>query len=193
MVCQNPSLLLIAIRMPYFTDRVEKFNLVKFENIGVTLFETIFVYQLAISSGFVYAACSDFIVKFDSEGNIVKRYNVDGKTKSVTINKSDEIISSSCSTHIVTIIDNSGEKLHSYFHAKLKYPYGLDVNFSGNIFVAGRDSNNIHVLTPKADLLKVFEIESPMCIKFKDNSNICFVGSDKTPTKVYEFQDDLQK
>lgn len=151
------------------------------------------MYQLAISSGFVYAACSDFIVKFDSEGNIVKRYKVDRKTKSVTINKSGEIISSSCSTNIITIIDNSGEKLHSYFHAKLKYPYGLDVNFSGNIFVAGRDSNNIHVLTPQAELLKICEVESPMCIKFKDDSNVCFVGSYKNTTKVFEFKEDLQK
>lgn len=53
-------------------------------------------------------------------------------------------------------MDDSGEKLHSYSHAKLKYPYGLDVNFSGNIFVVGQESKSIHVLTPKAELLKIF-------------------------------------
>lgn len=110
---------------------------------------------------------------------------------SVTVNKSSEIICSSCTTHVVTVMDNSGETLHSYFHAKLNYPYGLDVNFSGNIFVAGRDSNNIHVLTPKAELLKIFDIALPRCIKFKENSNLCFVGSEKSTAKVYEFREDI--
>lgn len=109
---------------------------------------------------------------------------------SIAISKSDEIISSCCDTNNVTIMNNSGEKLHSYSHEKLKYPYGLDVNFSGNIFVAGKDSNNIHVLTPKAELLKIFDIASPRCIKFKENSNICFVGSENSTTKVYEFLED---
>lgn len=112
---------------------------------------------------------------------------------SVTVNTSNEIISSSCKTNNVIVINNSGEKLHSYFHAKLKYPYGLEVNLSRNIFVAGRDSNNIHILTPKAELLKIFyQVESPRCIKFKENTNICFVGSFVKTTKVYEFKE-LQK
>lgn len=95
------------------------------------------------------------------------------------------------SSTIVTIMNDSGEKLHSYFHENLKYPYGLDINYSGNIFVAGKDSNNIHVLTPKAKLLKIFKIASPRCIKFKENSNVFFVGSMKSTTKVYEFRVDV--
>lgn len=126
-------------------------------------------------------------MKFDSEGNIVKRYEVEKRTTSVAINKSDEIISSNCITNYVTVMNDSGEKLHSYFHEKLKYPYGLDVNFSGNIFVVGSDSNNIHVLTPKAELLKIFDIESPKCIKFKENSYVCFVGSEKKKQKCISF------
>lgn len=87
-------------------------------------------------------------------------------------------------------MSSCGEKMYTYSHKKLKYPHGLDVNFTGNIFVAGRDSRNIHVLTPKAELLKIFAIESrPTCIKFKENSNVCFVGSDEKTTKVYTFQE----
>lgn len=192
-VCQSPTLLFISKHNQSHTEGcVEKFDLDKFDFIGEKFFETTRVYSLAISSGFVYAAYLDFIAKFDSEGNIVKRYKVEGNTMSVTVNKSNEIICSSCTTHVVTVMDNSGETMHSYFHAKLNYPYGLDVNFSGNIFVAGRDSNNIHVLTPKAELLKIFkEVESPRCIKFKENSNICFVGSQKSTTKVYEFLENV--
>lgn len=153
--------------------------------------ETNSVYSLAISPGFVYAACSNCIVRFGYEGKTVKTYTVDNCTFSVAINKSNEIISSSCSTHKVTVMNDSGEKLHSYFHPKLTYPYGLDVNFSGNIFVVGQKSKNIHVLTHKAELLKIFEVESPKCIKFKENSNICFVGSEESTTKVYEFREDI--
>lgn len=191
-VCQSPSLLFISKNnKPHTTGCVKKFDMDKFAFIEDKFLETNLVYSLAISSGFVYAACSDSIVKFDSEGNIVKRYKVEQRTMSVAINKSDEIISSNCTTNYVTVMNNSGEKLHSYFHEKLKYPYGLDVNFSGNIFVVGSDSNNIHLLTPKAEFLKIFDIDSPKCIKFKENSNICFVGSEKNFTKVYKFLEDM--
>lgn len=63
------------------------------------------------------------------------------------------------------------------------------MNLSRNIFVAGRDSNNIHILTPKAELLKIFEVESPRYIKFKEHTNMRFVGSFVKTTKVYEFKD----
>uniref|UniRef100_K1PQH4 Transcription intermediary factor 1-beta n=1 Tax=Magallana gigas TaxID=29159 RepID=K1PQH4_MAGGI len=190
-VCQSPSLLFISKNKPHTKGCVEKFDMEKFAFIEDKFLETNIVYSLAISSGFVYAACSDSIVKFDSEGNIVKRYEVKKRTTSVAINKSDEIISSNCTTNYVTVMNDSGEKLHSYFHKKLKYPYGLDVNFSGNIFVVGSDSNNIHILSPKAELLKIFDIESPKCIKFKENSYVCFVGSEKKTTKLYKFLEDM--
>lgn len=49
-------------------------------------------------------------------------------------------------------------------------------------------SNNMHVLTPRAELLKNFDIASPRFIKFKKNSYVCLVVSDNR-TKVYVFQD----
>ena len=137
------------------------------------------VYQLAISPEFMYAACSNFILKLDHEGNTVKNISVDQWTYSVAVNKQEEIISCSCSTHTVTVMNQSGVKLHSYSHGKLRYPYSLDVNFSGYIFVAGEDSNNIHVLTPTAELLRIFEVASPRCIRFKENSYMCIVSSTK--------------
>lgn len=86
----------------------------------------------------------------------------------------------------------------SYFASKtLRYPQGLDVNFTGkfniHVFVAGKYSRNVHVLTPKAELLKIFAIDSespPISIKLKENSNVCYVGFCETTTKVYEFQED---
>ena len=126
-------------------------------------------------------------MKLDHEGNTVEQIAVDKYTYSVAVNKRQEIISSSCHTNQVTVRNQSGAKLHSYSHENLKYPFSLDVNFLGNIFVAGYNSNNIHVLTPTAEILKIFEVTSPRCIKFKENSYTCIVGSVNATTKVYEF------
>ena len=92
-----------------------------------------------------------------------------------------------CSSHKVTVMNQSGVRIYSYSHEKLRHAYGLDVNFSGNIFVAGQWSNNIHVLTHTAELLRIFEVASPRCIKFKENSYTCIVGSVSATTKVYDF------
>nr|XP_022303186.1 E3 ubiquitin/ISG15 ligase TRIM25-like isoform X2 [Crassostrea virginica] len=159
-------------------------NLQKFKNITESN-ESIF--QLAKSSEFIYAACSTFILKLDHGGNTVKQIAVDQCTYSVAVNKRQEIISSSCSTHKVTVMNQSGVKIHSYSHENLRHPYGLDVNFTGNIFVAGQLNNNIHVLTPTAELLKIFEVTSPSCIKFKENSYTCIVSAAFAGTKIYEF------
>lgn len=195
-VCQNSSLLFISkniYRSKFKSEGyVGKFNVDRFENIESQMITNSPVYQLAISSRYVYAACSSFIVKFDLEGNIVQRYDeVEDWTYSVAVNNRDEIISSSCLTQHVTVMESSGKKMYSYSHEKLINPRGLNVNFSRNIFVAGQWSKNIHVLTPKAELLKIFDVASPRVIRFKENSYVCLVGSDKSTTKVYEFQEDL--
>lgn len=195
-VCQKAPLFLVSkrvIKRRKPAGCIGKINLDTFED-NEDNFTTKgnwgFIYNLAISEGFVFAACSDVIIKFDHDGNAVQQYPVDTSTYSVAINNSNEIISSSCRTNIVTVMSSSGEKLFTYSSNKLRFPRGLDVNFSGNIFVVGGDTSNIHVLTPKAELLKIFTLDwrSPSsCIKFKKNSNICFVGFYETKTKVYEF------
>lgn len=193
-VCQKKPLFLVSKRgskRPRSFGYIGKIDLDTFEDHkDIFTKENRFMYNLAISEGFVFAACSDVIIKFDHDGNAVQQYPVDTSTYSVAINNSNAIISSSCSTYIVTVMSSSGKKLFTYSSNKLRYPRGLDVNFSGNIFVVGKESCSIHVLTPKAELLKIFALDwrSPSsCIKFKKNSNICFVGFYETKTKVYEF------
>ena len=112
---------------------------------------------------------------------------VDTATYSVAVNEQQEIISSSCETNKISVMSQCGKKIYSYSHENLLYPYGLDVSFCGNIFVCGQTSNNIHVLTPTAELLKVLEIDCPRCIRFKENSYICFVCSKGNKTKVWDF------
>ena len=75
--------------------------------------------------------CEDFILKLNLKGNTVKNVSVDRWTYSVAVNKQEEIVSSSCYIHQVTVMNQSGAKLHSYSHGNLGYPRSLDVNFSG--------------------------------------------------------------
>lgn len=192
-VVQQTPLFILVSEHHNRKGNVGQYDLNAFKNVEKILQTDNNVYSLAVSSGFVYAACSDLILKFDSKGNVVQQYKVDKCTFSVAINNKNEVISSNCEKHNVTVMDTSGKKMYLYTHEKLIYPYGLDVNFSGEIFVAGNGSNNIHVLTPTAELLKIYEVESPRSIKFKENSYMCFVGSETRTTKVYEFKEYLHK
>ena len=187
-ICRKPSGLMISTNNNRI-GHIEQFDLKELTKISDQCIpgNNCAVYQLAISSEFMYAACSSFILKLDHEGNTVKKIPVDKFTHSVAVNKQEEIISSSLKTNQVTVMNQSGTKQHSYSHENLKNPFSLDVNFSGYIFVAGEWSNNIHVLTPTAELLRIFEVELPKCIRFKENSYMFIVGSSVGPTKVYEF------
>ena len=187
-ICRKPTGLMISTNANE-KGHIEQFDIQELKNIRDQCItgNNCTVYQLAISSEFIFAACSTFIVKLDHEGNSVKKIPVDSRTYSVAVNKQEEIISSSCKTDQVTVMNQSGAKLHSYFHENLRFPCKLDVNFTGCIFVAGKWNNNIHVLTPTAELLRIFEFTSPRCIRFKENSYMCIVGSTEDTTKVYEF------
>ena len=185
-IYRKPSELLISTNVngTAYIAQYNNGNLQNFKNITESY---VSVFQLAKSSEFISVACTNCILKLDHGGNNVERIAVDDSSYSVAVNKRQEIISSSCSTHKVTVMNQSGVRIYSYSHKKLRHPYGLDVNFNGNIFVAGQKSNNIHVLTFTAELLRIFEVASPRCIKFKENSYTCIVGSVRETTKVYEF------
>lgn len=55
----------------------------------------------------------------------------------MVINKKNEVISFSCDKYSVMVMDNFGKKIYLYIYKILKYLYGLDVNFFGEIFVVG--------------------------------------------------------
>lgn len=66
--------------------------------------------------------------------------------------------------------------------------YNTYVGHDIQVCVISHWSNNMHVLTPRAELLKIFDIASPRFIRFKKNSSVCLVVSDSR-SKVYVFQD----
>lgn len=140
-------------------------------------------------SEFLYVACDDVIIKMNCYGDFVCDFQTEKETYSVAVNKKNHIVSSSCSSHSVLAIDEYGQRLFQYKHPDLKYPYGLDVDSEGYIFVAGRDSNNIHILSPTGELIKILPALKPKCIKFRKDSRVCLIGSEKAcKTKLCEFK-----
>lgn len=76
--------------------------------------------------------------------------------------------------------------IFTYKHKDLKGPYGLAIDNNGFIFVNGKGSKNIHILSDDGHLLKIFDIDSPQCIKLKKNSQRFFVANSKGIVKIFE-------
>lgn len=73
-----------------------------------------------------------------------------------------------------------------YEHLKLVEPYGLAIDNNGFIFVNGKNSNFVHILSEDGKLLKMFAIHSPQCTKFEKNSQRFFVANSKGVIKIFE-------
>lgn len=87
-----------------------------------------------------------------------------------------EIVCSNFTDHYVIALDEMGNEIWTYKHAKLKGPYGVDKDSQSNIYVAGRKSNNIHVVSRQGSLLRILEGNiSPVCLKFKNGTSTAFV------------------
>lgn len=76
--------------------------------------------------------------------------------------------------------------MFSYKHQKLVEPYGLAIDNNGFIFVNGKKSNFVHILSEDGKLLKMFDIHSPQCTKFEKNSQRFFVANSKGVIKIFE-------
>lgn len=68
-----------------------------------------------------------------------------------------------------------GQYVWSYKSDNFKNPLALDTDFNDNIYVAGNESRNIHVLSNSGELIRLIDnIPSPLSCK---TSNQCtFIG-----------------
>lgn len=89
--------------------------------------------------------------------------------------------------NIVTTIDETGNTLWTYTSPNLIFPYGLGKDSKDNIYIAGMDSNNIHVVSRDGDPLRVFDIiDRPWFIMIPpDDDSVCCICSDNTKMTVY--------
>lgn len=102
------------------------------------------------------------------------------------------LICSNFTDNSVIALGGSGNGIWSFKHSELKGPYGLDKDLQNNIYVAGKKSNNIHILSREGSLLRILRnITNPVGIKFKAFSFTCFVvcqSNSSSQVMLYQFK-----
>lgn len=102
------------------------------------------------------------------------------------------LICSNFTDNSVIALGGSGNEIWSFKHSELKGPYGLDKDLQNNIYVAGKKSNNIHILSREGSLLRIIRnITNPVGIKFKAFSFTCFVvcqSNSSSQVMLYQFK-----
>ncbi|XP_056003400.1 uncharacterized protein LOC130049591 [Ostrea edulis] len=145
------------------------------------------VYGITKHNRACYAACGKKIIKIDMSGKKLREYELEGSSKfNISTTKDGHIVYSNCSLNTVTAITDQGDTLWQHKHLKMKDPRGLNVDSVGNIFVAARGSDNIHVLSGAGSLIRIIEdIPQPVFIKLMEERSMCCVCSNLKIIKVY--------
>lgn len=99
------------------------------------------------------------------------------------------IIYSCRHNHTVKKMNNSNKVMFTYRHWNLRSPSSPAVDPAGNIYVCGRDSDNIHVISETGKTLKILDgFKRPQCIAFKENSFMFFVVVEESYVKICELR-----
>ncbi|XP_056003406.1 uncharacterized protein LOC130049595 [Ostrea edulis] len=146
------------------------------------------VYGITKHNGACYVACGSKIIKFDISGKNLKEYKAGGgRNINISATKDGHLVYSSWFLNTVTAITDQGDTVWQYKHLKMKEPRGLDVDSVGNIFVAARGSDNIHVLSGAGSLVRIIEdIPKPVFIKLMEERSMCCVCSGCKVLKIYK-------
>lgn len=135
---------------------------------------------------YLYVACNDKIIKINHFGRQFATFDTGPSVKHIT-STSSNIIYSNRRTNEVVAIDGQGTTVWRYSSPGLLSPCGLSVDGDDNIYVAGKESDNVHVLTRDGHFVRVFEdITRPDFMKVDKERKMCFVGSMRKYIKVYE-------
>ncbi|XP_056004088.1 uncharacterized protein LOC125662078 [Ostrea edulis] len=146
------------------------------------------VHGITKHNGACYVACGSKIIKIDMSGKKLRKYKVEGSNNIyISATRDGRLVYSNLSLNTVTAITDQGDTVWQYKHLKMKQPHGLDVDSVGNIFVAARGSDNIHVLSGAGTLLRIIEdILLPVFIKLMEERGICCVCSNFKIVRVYK-------
>lgn len=144
-------------------------------------------YALDIINDQLCVACTDSIEVVDKNGTSIQSYVVEKNVECVIVIKQKTIAYSNYDKDIVTTINEKGNTLWTYTSPNLIFPYGLEKDSKDNIYIAGKDSNNIHVVSCDGDPLRVFDnIEKPWFTMIPpDDDCVCCVCSDNTKMTIY--------
>lgn len=139
--------------------------------------------------GTVYVSCGSRIIKLDKTGQILRKYELNENTKRRIIGTtSGLIVYSECKLGTVSAMTEEDVFAWTYQRGNLIHPSDLDADLNDNIYVAGRYSNNIHVLSISGELIRLIEnIHSPMFCKINSEGVFC-VCSEKKHINVYKIR-----
>lgn len=147
------------------------------------------VSSITCVKGTVYVSCGSRIIKLDKTGQILRKYELNENTKRRIIGTtSGLIVYSECKLGTVSAMTEEDVFAWTYQRGNLIHPSDLDADLNDNIYVAGRYSNNIHVLSISGELIRLIEnIHSPMFCKINSEGVFC-VCSEKKHINVYKIR-----
>ncbi|XP_061177597.1 E3 ubiquitin-protein ligase TRIM45-like [Saccostrea echinata] len=178
----------------YVTDHTNKRVIVISNDTFIKLREfsvhpKFYPFGIAIWGKFLLVASETAILKYDMQGNLIHSYPVEDRVLYVVVVDNGHIVYSNEYTHNVSTMDDQGTALWTYSSPKLRTPYSVDKDEMNNIYVAGTDSNNVHILSSSGSLIRIVEnIPRPAFMKVKEGSNICCVCSNWKNIRVYEIK-----
>ena len=125
----------------------------------------------------------------NSDFELLERTDVDDESDDITTDLHGNTIYSCFGNGTVTKKDRKNKIQFVYQHPTLSGPYGLAVDPRGNIYVCGRYSNNIHVISGDGKLLKILDgFPRPQFIAFQCNSFRFFVVQNQSCVKICELK-----
>ncbi|XP_061170032.1 transcription intermediary factor 1-alpha-like [Saccostrea echinata] len=173
--------------------KVKRLSIDDFEHSETILMEEN-CFGIASFDGHIYASTNEGIIKLDEKGKRLGIYPTTGCSFNIAVDFRGNVIYSESNSHIVKCINQEKELLWSYKHQKLSKPYGLSTDCVRNIYVTGRDSSNIHVLSEGGELLRIFEnIPRPWAIKFLENTLKFVIITENNHVQVYELENERRK
>ena len=125
------------------------------------------------------------IEEFSFEFNHLESLSVD-ITDDIAVDKKGCVVYGDYNKHKITKKNEDHTVMFTYNHRELINVCGLAVDRYGFIFVNGRKSDNIHILSEDGELLKMLDFKSPQCIKFEENSSRFFVVSSEEVVKIFK-------
>ena len=136
-------------------------------------------FGLDIKNDQLYVACMDSIDLMDKNGQMIRSYWIQEKVECVVVTKDQNMVYSNYEKNTVSAMNISSKILWTYESPDLRFPFGIEQDSRDNVYITGKDSNNIHVLSSEGVLLRLFEnIEHPWFIAIPpDDDTTCCICS----------------
>lgn len=165
---------------------IDVFSSSDFQKIrNISLYDN--AYGITSWNSYVYVACEKQILKLDRMGQILRTYNMNDKNNlHLVVTKSGMIVYSNLEIDQVTAMTGEGQVVWIYQSVNLKEPLDLDTDFHDNIYIAGRESNNIHILSNSGELIRMIEdIPNPTSCKIDEEEGIIYIICEGKTVYVY--------